>query len=379
MRNFHRWISLPAFVFLLLVAVTGVILQFTAFFGADEAEKERLATVTSKQLASAPVAGLQEQTDRALAAVKASIGADVAVDALEVQLKDEPRKILVWTASGGGAKKADPLKVTVNAETGAVVKTESGERESFILRLHTGEVFGDGGVVLGMIWGTALVVLTLTGGWMYSRMWAARRRSLGAAVARGAAGVKKPRFGGLFWMLAFGVVLLGVQQEAHAGPPFLTDDPGFTDKGWELKTLLQYEHHKDGPDVLIGPTLDINYTLVPGFKFNVTLAEKTLFGKDGADNEFGLADTDAKFKWRFVDEDLDGWRPAISMASASSAFASASLAQFIALAGSAMMTRERVTAALVALCCLSGMRTLPPMRMPNLASISAAASSVPCA
>lgn len=199
MRKFHRWISLPACLFLLMVAVTGVALQVQQFFGFDEAEKERLATVTSKQLASAPVAGLQEQTDRALLAVKASVGADVPIDSVEVQLKDTPRKFIVWTSSGGGAKKADPLKVTVNAETGAVLKTESGERESLILRLHTGEVFGDGGVVLGMIWGTALVVLTITGGWLYYRMWSARRRSVGAAVERGAAGVKKPRFGGLFW------------------------------------------------------------------------------------------------------------------------------------------------------------------------------------
>ena len=157
-----------------MVAVTGVILQVQQFFGADEAEKERLATVASKQLAPAPVAGLQEQTDRALLAVKASVGVDVPIDSVEVQLKDSPRKIIVWTASGGGAKKADPLKVTVNAETGAVLKTESGERESFILRLHTGEVFGDGGVVLGMIWGTALVVLTITGGWLYWKMYKAR-------------------------------------------------------------------------------------------------------------------------------------------------------------------------------------------------------------
>ena len=84
MRKYHRWISLPACLFLLMVAVTGVVLQVQQFFGADEVEKERLVTVTSKQLVSAPVAGLQEQTDRALAAVKASIGANVAVDALEV-------------------------------------------------------------------------------------------------------------------------------------------------------------------------------------------------------------------------------------------------------------------------------------------------------
>lgn len=86
MRKFHRWVSLPA---------------------------------------SAHVAGLQEQTNGELAAVKTSVGADVAVDALEVQLKDAP------------------LKLIANAATGTIIKTESGERESFILRLHTGEVIND--------------------------------------------------------------------------------------------------------------------------------------------------------------------------------------------------------------------------------------------
>ena len=314
MRKLHRWVSLPAFIFLLVVAVTGVILQCTSFFGEDEAERERLAAIKSTQMASAPVAGVQEQVDRALAAARAGVGIDVPVDALEMQLKDSPRKIVVWTAAGGGAKKDEPLKITVNAETGLVIRTESGERESFILRLHTGEVFGDGGVVLGMVWGTALLVLTLTGGWMYLRMWRARRRSLNAAAARGATGVKKPRFGGAFWMIALGAGLAALTPRAHAGPPFLTDDPGFADKGWELKSLVQYEHHKDGPDVLVGPTLDINYTVVSNFKFNITFAEKSLFGKDGAKDEFGLADTDAKFKWRFVEEDQSGWRPAVSTA-----------------------------------------------------------------
>ena len=199
-----------------MVASTGVVLQIQQFFGADEAEQERLATIMSTQLASAPVAGWQQQIDRALVAVKVSVGADVPIDSVEVQLKDTPRKCIVWTASGGGAKKDEPLKVTVNAESGAVLKTESGERESFILRVHTGEVFGDAGVVLGIIWGTALVVLTITGAWVYYRMWSARRRSLGAAVNRGATGLQKPRFGGMFWMLAFAVVLLGAQQHAWA-------------------------------------------------------------------------------------------------------------------------------------------------------------------
>jgi uncharacterized iron-regulated membrane protein len=52
-------------------------------------------------------------------------------------------------------------------------------RESFILRLHTGEVFGDGGMVLGMFWGTALIALTITGGYLYWQMYRARAKAKG--------------------------------------------------------------------------------------------------------------------------------------------------------------------------------------------------------
>ncbi len=77
---------------------------------------------------------------------------------------------------------------------------------------------------------------------------------------------------------------------------------------------MQFEHHAEGPDVLVGPTLDVNYTFVPGFKLNLTLAPLTLYGKNGDPTESGLTDTDFKFKWRFLEEDPNGWRPAISMA-----------------------------------------------------------------
>ena len=44
------------------------------------------------------------------------------------------------------------------------------EAESFLLRLHTGEVLGDGGAVLGMLWGMATLVITVTGLVIYWRM-----------------------------------------------------------------------------------------------------------------------------------------------------------------------------------------------------------------
>ena len=39
-------------------------------------------------------------------------------------------------------------------------------------RIHSGEAFGDGGLLFAMFWGLALAVLTVTGFWIY---WLMRR------------------------------------------------------------------------------------------------------------------------------------------------------------------------------------------------------------
>jgi len=39
-----------------------------------------------------------------------------------------------------------------------------------IKRIHSGEAFGDGGLVVAMLWGLALAVLTATGIVIYLRM-----------------------------------------------------------------------------------------------------------------------------------------------------------------------------------------------------------------
>ena len=172
MRKFHRWISLPAAVFLLSVAVTGVILQFQQFFGADEAQREKLATMTSAYSLDTPAADVAAMLDRSRATARAKFG-DARLDAVEIQLKGDHPTVALHVAGDS------PRKLVVNAQTGAVESDEPDERESFILRLHTGEVLGDGGVVLGMFWGTALVALTVTGAVLYWKMYRARARVKG--------------------------------------------------------------------------------------------------------------------------------------------------------------------------------------------------------
>ena len=115
---------------------------------------------------------------RARAAARAKVG-DATLDAAEIQLKgDHPTVTLHVVAD-------TPRRLTVDARTGVVERDEPDEpdepdeRESLILRLHTGEILGDGGVVLGMVWGTALVALTLTGAVLYWKMYRARARVKG--------------------------------------------------------------------------------------------------------------------------------------------------------------------------------------------------------
>ncbi len=288
MRKWHRWIALPFAVLLLSVAVTGVLLQFQQFFGEEEAQREKLATVTSAFSLDTTGADVAAKFDRARAAVQAKVGT-ARLDAFEVQLKgDHPT--VTFHVVGSAAR-----KLVINADTGAIEKDETDVRESFILRLHTGEVFGDGGVVLGMFWGTALVVLVVTGGILYWQMYRARARVKGWKA--------------IFWLLPLALLPPSL---AFAGSPFLTDDPGFAPKGWEIKPALVYESNVNA-NVLAAPILDLNYSIVEHFKLNLTLAEKTVWPKDGGAHT-GLADTDFKFKWRFLDERLDPWIPALSMA-----------------------------------------------------------------
>ena len=304
MRKVHRWISLIACLFLLVVGVTGVILQVQSLTSAEEAERERLAGKPSAYALGASGPALDEARKAELKLVSLAgkaLGPGASIDRIEYLLRADPARVVLHAINGG--PDGSPMRFTARIADGSIIGNAGGEadpRESFILRLHTGEVLGDAGVVGGVLWGTALVGLTITGMWLYWKMY------------RGRAKVKGWK--GILWMMAAASAVALPATRAGAGPPFLTDDPWFVDKGWEIKSRSQYERHAEAPDVLIGPTFDLNYTIVPGFKLNLTIAEETLLGKNGEPNQFGLIDTDLKFKWRFVEEEQDGWRPAISMA-----------------------------------------------------------------
>lgn len=281
----------PASFFLLFASVTGIILAATEFFGADEALRERTRALVSPVTLQSPAAHWSEPLAKAFAAAAAKAGG-APVDSVTVAFKGDQPTVTIYTGKPTGG---EDRKFVFDARTGTLLRTEDYTDKPFLLRLHSGEVFGDGGLVLAMLWGLALVLLTLSGTVIYFKM---RRSNL--------TGIKR-----IFWLLALGCAF-GAPPRAEAGSPFFTDDPMFVTQGWELKFQGAFEDNVNG-DILTAPIWDINYNLASRFKLNLTLAGKGIYPKQGH-SAYGLADTDFKFKWRFLDEQKDVWWPNLSIA-----------------------------------------------------------------
>ena len=79
--------------------------------------------------------------------------------------------VTVFTGKPTGG---EDRKFVVDANSGRILGVEAYADKPFLYRLHSGEAFGDGGLVGAMLWGTALVILTASGLIIYFMM---RRRN----------------------------------------------------------------------------------------------------------------------------------------------------------------------------------------------------------
>jgi hypothetical protein len=290
MRKLHRWLGLPVAVFLILTSITGVWLECVKFFGAEEAERERIRDMVS--LVTAQTAGGKFSVcfEKARMAAAARAGGQ-PLDKVVWQLKGDAPTVTFYFGPQGNQ---DGRRIAVNALTSIILSEEPYDEDSFILKLHSGEAFGDGGMVLGMFWGTALFLLTVSGMIIYFKMKP-----------------RKPQTGlhKVFWALA-GILTLVPHDAARADSPFFTDDPLFS-PGWEIKLGAFSEHNATG-NAWAGPILDINYAIVPTVRLDLTMAEI------GGDSDIGTSangfgTTDFKVKWRFLEEDPQSWLPAMSI------------------------------------------------------------------
>lgn len=168
-RQWHRWLAFPATIFLLWAGTTGVIVASTEFFGADEERREALRKMVSPVTTAAGAAVVDSDVARAFAAVARSAG-DLPIDRVTVELKGDGRTVSVFTGKPSGG---EDRKFVVDAASGAIRNVERYADKPFLYRLHSGEAFGDGGLVFAMGWGATLVWLTVSGLVIYWRM---RRR-----------------------------------------------------------------------------------------------------------------------------------------------------------------------------------------------------------
>ena len=172
-RQWHRWIGFPAALFLLFAAVTGFLVAFTEFFGEEESIREATRALISPVTVSSPATSWSDPIAKALAAAN-QMTPNAPVDKIETQFKGEHATITVYTGKPTGG---EDRKLTFDAKTGALVKNEVYADKPFLYRLHSGEAFGDGGLVVSMFWGLALAILSLTGFLIYFTMRGKRERT----------------------------------------------------------------------------------------------------------------------------------------------------------------------------------------------------------
>jgi hypothetical protein len=115
------------------------------------------------------------------------------------------------------------------------------------------------------------------------------------------------------WILA-GPLFAGLLSatSAFAGPPFRTDDPEPVDyRHWEVYGFSQSTRISgDLSGTLFG--VEVNYGAAPDLQLHVVVP-LAFDDPSGGKWQTGIGDTELGLKYRFVQEDDEGWRPMIGI------------------------------------------------------------------
>ncbi|HEX4504839.1 MAG TPA: transporter [Alphaproteobacteria bacterium] len=97
---------------------------------------------------------------------------------------------------------------------------------------------------------------------------------------------------------------------AHAGPPFVTDDPEPPEYGtWEINSALAGTLAHGGGDAAL-PVIDANYGALPDLQLHIQPQMAYVRTPEGT--HFGFGDLEIGAKYRFIEEDADGWVPMVA-------------------------------------------------------------------
>ena len=174
-RKWHRWVGFAAAPFLLFAALTGVVAGIAEMTSEDEEAREKARERVSDVKLPASPAATTEPIAKALATAAAR-APGAPVDRVVLDAKADPPTVTVALGKPSGG---EDKKLVFDARTGGFLREEPYEDKPFLTRLHSGEAFGDWGLVLGTAWGVALVVLLVTGLVIYLAMRKPDRKGLG--------------------------------------------------------------------------------------------------------------------------------------------------------------------------------------------------------
>jgi uncharacterized iron-regulated membrane protein len=151
MFHAHLWLGIVTTFLVLLLSVTGILLNHKRPLGLMPDVPNPAPGALA---ASLPNAELAARAARAVAPAVAAAG----VDRMDVRPGDGLVKV----------RFDDPAvhEVTVDLVSGRVLHV-GVRNDVFLEKLHTGEIFGDNGVLLSDLAALALVVLVISGYWLW--------------------------------------------------------------------------------------------------------------------------------------------------------------------------------------------------------------------
>lgn len=148
MRKWHRWISVLVGVFILFIAVTGVLSQVGSLVNNG---------------------GFKEEVEEKGAKQAAAIGAAIAPPA---SAHDEP---IVAPAPAAAQEAAFVCPADMTCRPKRVARPGDWD-VSFLHHIHSGEEFGPVGVIISILSGLGLIFFAISGLWMYIQMFRNRAR-----------------------------------------------------------------------------------------------------------------------------------------------------------------------------------------------------------
>jgi hypothetical protein len=117
------------------------------------------------------------------------------------------------------------------------------------------------------------------------------------------------------WPPAFALVVGALAlsaNPAHAGPPFRTDDPEPVEyQHWEVYGFTTGTEVR-GDTAGIAAGVEVNYGAAPNLQLHM-VAPLAFDSPQGGDTQIGIGDVELGVKYRFLEEDANGWRPQVGV------------------------------------------------------------------